>query len=133
MSKRQRDCEETLPASKKRRLSTSNTSVSTSNETKASGTQPQSNPNDDTIGAFLINIKLQRFVFKLKEQGAEDLSDLRNLDSKEISELADIVGMKMIHKKKFIRACNNLRDGWKFKKLFEGYSSITSAAQVCSW
>ena len=66
----------------------------------------------DEITTFLSKLNLQQYAAKLKDEGAETLDDLRELDDAETEELAKSqeVGMKMLHRKKFIKACKALRE-----------------------
>ena len=65
----------------------------------------------EEITEWLKRLNLQQYDAALKDLGAENLGDLRDLDEEEMKELVDDAKMKKLHAKKFAKAWHILKDG----------------------
>lgn len=65
---------------------------------------------DETLSQWLKKLNLDRYETLFIEQGAENLTDIQDLDQDEIKELAASISMKPFHIKKLIKAHEELKD-----------------------
>ena len=65
----------------------------------------------DEVTLFLRNYKLQKYDDKLRESGLTNLSDLTELDDANLVQISIEVSMTVLHKKHFIEACRDLKNG----------------------
>ena len=62
----------------------------------------------DEIHTFLQNCNLLQFESKLREKGFKRLNDVKDFDDDQLNKLVDDIGMKLIHKKRFIKNVKSL-------------------------
>ena len=64
----------------------------------------------DGMREFLKSYGLERYEDKLIEAGAESLDDLKELNEDDVAKLVKQIEFKLLHKTKFIKACQALND-----------------------
>ena len=57
---------------------------------------------------WLDGLKLTALLEPLVEQGADNVAFLRDMDDADIAELCNAAGMKMVHRKMFVKAVQKL-------------------------
>jgi len=65
----------------------------------------------DEVTMFLEHYKLQKYDTKLRESGLNNLKDLTELDEASVVQISIEVSMTVLHKKHFIEACRDLKNG----------------------
>ena len=73
----------------------------------------------DGVAMFLEHHNLQKYADKLKDSGIHNLEDIMGLEDLEIVQLSVEVSMTVLHKKRFIEAVRNLRNGQYPSEHFE--------------
>eukprot|EP01084_Bolivina_argentea_P014433 26962_1 len=86
-------------------------SKSTAGNNRIRGNDDNKQEDDDEVTVFLKYYKLQKYDKKLRDVRLKDLNDLKLVDEDRVLSIAKEAQMQILHVKKFVIACNDLKSG----------------------